>query len=115
MLAHKIMKFSSDTRFVVHIFKKLLEKIVIFLRNNLVSMDKFDTFAPDNAENMSLNNMNNKNSDSCIGCQLYEQCGSVCEASNDGTSAWGKLLLPCALLIAVILMVGVSYLINLMF
>jgi hypothetical protein len=50
MLAHKIRKFSSDTRFVVHIFKKLLEKIVIFLRNNLVSMDKFDTFAPDNAE-----------------------------------------------------------------
>ena len=78
-------------------------------------MDKFDTFAPDNAENMSFNNMNNKNSESCIGCQLYEQCGSVCETVDNGTSAWGKLLLPCALLIAVTLMVVVSYLINLMF
>jgi hypothetical protein len=54
MLAHKIMKFSSDTRFVVHIFKKLLEKIVIILRNNLVNIDKFDTFAPDIAENYVL-------------------------------------------------------------
>jgi hypothetical protein len=59
--------------------------------------------------------MNDKKSESCLGCQLYEQCGSVCEASSDGTSAWGKLFLPCALLIAVTLMVGVSYLINLMF
>ena len=54
MLAHKIRKFSSDTRFVVHIFKKLLEKIVIILRNNLVNIDKFDTFAPDIAENYVL-------------------------------------------------------------
>ena len=116
MLAHKIRKFSLESLFIAHNFKKLLEKIVIFLRNNLVSMDKFDTFAPDKAENMSLNNMNNKNSESCIGCQLYEQCGSVCETVDNGTtSVWGKLLLPCALLIAVTLMVVVSYLINLMF
>jgi len=54
MLAHKIRKFSLDTWFAACNFKKLLEKIVIFLRNNLVSMDKFDTFAPDNAENYVL-------------------------------------------------------------
>lgn len=54
MLAHKIRKFSSDTWFATYNFKKLLEKIVIFLRNNLVSMDKFDTFAPKNAENHVL-------------------------------------------------------------
>jgi hypothetical protein len=59
--------------------------------------------------------MNNKNSESCVGCQLYGQCGSACETQDNETSAWGKLLLPCALLIAVTLMVGVSYLINLMF
>lgn len=40
--------------FVALNFKKLLEKIVIFLRNNLVSRDKFDTFAPDNAEKYVL-------------------------------------------------------------
>jgi hypothetical protein len=50
MLAYKSRKISSDTLFAACNFKKLLEKIVIFLRNNLVSMDKFDTFAPDNAE-----------------------------------------------------------------
>jgi len=50
MLAHKSRKFSLESLFVARKFKKLLEKIVIFLRNNLVSMDKFDTFAPDNAE-----------------------------------------------------------------
>ena len=98
MLAHKIRKFSSDTRFVVHIFKKLLEKIVIILRNNLVNIDKFDTFAPDIAENYVLQ-------------QHEQQKLRILYRS----SAWGKLLLPCALLIAVILMVGVSYLINLMF
>ena len=54
MLAHKIRKFSSDTWFATYNFKKLLEKIVIFLRNNLVSMDKFDTFAPDKAEKYVL-------------------------------------------------------------
>ena len=71
---------------------------------------------PIKQKKMSLNNMNNKNSESCIGCQLYEQCGSVCETVDNGTaSVWGKLLLPCALLMAVTLMVGVSYLINLMF
>ena len=60
--------------------------------------------------------MNNKNSESCVGCQLYAQCGSVCETVDNGASSvWGKLLMPCALLIAVALMVGISYLINLIF
>ena len=58
---------------------------------------------------------NTKNPDSCVGCQLYGQCGTVCETPDDGKSAWEKLLLPCVLLAAVILLVGASYIINLVF
>ena len=62
--------------------------------------------------------MDQINSESCVGCQLFGHCGSVCEipeATGSGSSAWGKLLLPCILLLAVVLLVGASYLINQLF
>ena len=62
--------------------------------------------------------MDQINSESCAGCQLFGHCGSVCEtpeAAGSKSSAWEKLLMPCILLLAVVLLLGASYLINKLF
>lgn len=82
----------------------------------MVVIYKNGIFATDIAERTS--NMDQINSEACIGCQLLGHCGSTCETSDSAgsdSSAWGKLLLPCILLLAVVLLVGASYLINKVF
>lgn len=98
------------------IFKKLLEKMAIFFEKIWLLNIKMVHLQPILQKERVI--MNQINSESCVGCQLFGHCGTVCETSETAgsdSSAWGKLLLPCILLLAVVLLVGASYLINQLF
>jgi hypothetical protein len=97
-------------------FKKLLEKMAIFFEKIWLLYLKMVYLQPLLQKERVI--MNQINSESCVGCQLLGHCGSVCETSETAGSdstVWGKLLMPCVLLLAVVLLVGASYLINQLF